>query len=941
MTQADILIYGEENTYLKSVGEALDKIGYSSAFLPSIDNKSVDSGKICSPIAVFVDAEIITGGVVGLGKTETLLANIDAPVIYLISDPKLETARLISEKRPLGHISLPANEEQLQNAIDISLYNHLLRDKIDEKDGWIYSTLGSLNEAIIVTDTNGHVTFANPMAEALSGLSSSELSGKHIIEKLCLTDEKTGERLSAASLSLGNCNCGISTNLILTDSKKRQVPAENKTSTIKDSTGNTSGVVWAFTDQTHKREAEDKLIKLSQAVEQSPATIVITDLDGNIEYVNPKFSETTGYSYDEAMGQNPRILKTDHISSEKYKELWDKISNGEEWRGEFLNKKKSGELFWEAASISPVRNSANKITHYLAVKEDITEKKQREKELHMLSSAIEKSVNIIFLTDVKGNIEYVNNTFEEVTGYNKDEIVGTSILKMIASNVKPREYVEFEKTLKKGKSWRGSYKSKKKKGGYYWVNTLTSPIKDEMGVTTHFLSVQEDITEKKISEERIEYLASYDELTGLVNRNKFMSLMSERMAHLEDANEKGMLLIVDIDDFKILNDTLGHSIGDKYLFTIAELLKNEVKKCTHSKGCLVGRLGSDEFAFFLSGVETECGLKIAEEIRQQIEHCHEGRLPTQVTSSIGIVLFPEHGTDRKELFTKADASIFRAKELGQNTCHLYMPEDRYLEEMHSKAEWKRRILEALKKDHFEIWLQPISNLKTGETYHYEVLARMRDDDGTIVPPATFISMAEIFGLVGEIDRIITHKAMLFQVELSKTGKNISLGMNLSGKDLEDKKLLDFLREKIIETGVKPESLHFEITETAAIHDLSHAISFITALKQLGCLFSLDDFGVGFTSFVYLREMPVDYIKIDGSFVKNLHNSKNDRLFVKAITDVARGMGIKTIAEFVECEEIIPLLKEYNVDYAQGYFIGKPAPAADLLATQTQKINKAT
>ena len=202
---------------------------------------------------------------------------------------------------------------------------------------------------------------------------------------------------------------------------------------------------------------------------------------------------------------------------------------------------------------------------------------------------------------------------------------------------------------------------------------------------------------------------------------------------------------------------------------------------------------------------------------------------------------------------------------------------------------------------------------------------MRQEDGAILLPSAFIETAEIFNLIGNIDRVITEKAMRFQEEMARNGKHVSVSMNLSGKNLGDEELLLFLNSKIKEIGLDPRYLTFEITETAAVHNMAKAVNFIKSLKSLGCHFSLDDFGVGFTSFVYLREMGVDYIKIDGSFIKNLHQSRNDQLFVKAIADVAQGMGIKTIAEFVENKETIKLLKGYGIDYAQGYAIGKPAP----------------
>jgi EAL domain-containing protein (putative c-di-GMP-specific phosphodiesterase class I) len=202
---------------------------------------------------------------------------------------------------------------------------------------------------------------------------------------------------------------------------------------------------------------------------------------------------------------------------------------------------------------------------------------------------------------------------------------------------------------------------------------------------------------------------------------------------------------------------------------------------------------------------------------------------------------------------------------------------------------------------------------------------MREEDGNIIMPGTFINVAEIFGMIGSIDRIVAEKTMVKQAALSKEGKCITFSINLSGKDLGDEKLLSFLQEKIVETGADPSHLVFEITETEAIHDLRHAVQFITELKSIGCQFSLDDFGVGFTSFIYLKEMLVDFIKIDGSFIKNLSSNKDDQVVVKSIIGVAKGMGVKTVAEFVETQESLDLLKEWGIDYAQGYLIGKPEP----------------
>ncbi|MEK7841724.1 MAG: GGDEF and EAL domain-containing protein, partial [Deltaproteobacteria bacterium] len=347
---------------------------------------------------------------------------------------------------------------------------------------------------------------------------------------------------------------------------------------------------------------------------------------------------------------------------------------------------------------------------------------------------------------------------------------------------------------------------------------------------------------------------------------------------------------------------------------------------TRARESIVGCLGGDEFAILMPYNDAKEIADAAELIQKKMGSLYNFMsTPIHLTLSIGIACYPRHGTSTRELFIKADAAMFHAKEMGRGKYHVYRLEDRDIEKMHSRLEWKERIQKAIDEDRFLPWFQPILDLKEDKVSHYEALARMRDEDGNILLPAVFIETAERFGLIGAIDRIIMEKTMRLQAETYQQERHLTFAMNLSGKNLGDEKLMTFLRSKIVETGAKPEYLVFEITETAAVRDINKAIKFIRDLKSIGCHFSLDDFGVGFTSFIYLREMEVDYVKIDGAFIKNLHKEYRDQLFVKAISDVAKGMGIKTIAEFVENEEIIKFLKRLGVGYAQGYAIGKPAP----------------
>jgi diguanylate cyclase (GGDEF)-like protein/PAS domain S-box-containing protein len=658
------------------------------------------------------------------------------------------------------------------------------------------------------------------------------------------------------------------------------------------------------------RESEERL---STILGNSVDAIIFLDNKELIQYVNPAAEALFGRNTEELIGKEFGFP----IMSSKTIEVEISQEGGDLRFAEL----RSAEATWKGEKA------------YVVSLNDITKRKLAESELKKFSDTIEQSMNMVFITDKEGRIEYTNPTLEKVTGYSKEEVIGQTPRLFASGETTMEEYEELWQTILAGKTWHGTFKNRKKNGQYYWVNSLISPIRSEKGEITHFLSVQDDVTEMMRSEERVEYLGSHDELTGLLSRSFFMKVLDEWAAYDEDKKNTGVLLLIDIDDFKSLNDTYGHLIGDRLLSSVSELLKKKVgdidsrHKEKSIKESIVARLGSDEFAVFLLHRGKKEGVEEAEEIRIGIEGLRLKEIPVQISASIGMSIYPAHGGTARDLLTKADAATYRAKEMGHNRCHLYRPEDHDLEEMQKRLTWKGRIQKALAEDRFIPWFQPILDLREDKVTHYEALVRLIDEEGAILLPGAFLDVAERFGVIGEIDRVVIEKTMRVQVEMSRIKKGITFtfSINLSGRDLGDEKVLSFIKTKITETGADPNYLIFEITETSAVHDLKAAIKFIDALKEIGCHFALDDFGVGFTSFVYLKEMKVDYIKIDGSFIRRLHENPNDQLFVRAITDVSKGMGIKTVAEFVETEETLKLLREYDVDYAQGYLIGKPAP----------------
>lgn len=553
--------------------------------------------------------------------------------------------------------------------------------------------------------------------------------------------------------------------------------------------------------------------------------------------------------------------------------------------------------------------------------QDITERKQLETELKKLSMILEESINFVFITNIEGIIEYVNPTFERLTGYSREEVIGQNPRILASGEVSPHIYRDLWETIMSGKIWRGDFKNRKKNGEFYWVKGLISPIKNEHNQITHFLAIQEDISEKILAEQHAHYLATYDRITGLLNREKFI----ENLNTIISQNLSGILILTDIDGFKMINEIYGHNTADEFLKHLSQIIVRIVDELTeHSP--ILGRLGEDEFAVAIPNIPGSDGWKIAEHLRKTVEAVNFSDDLIRTTLSAGVIEFPRHGLTTEELLSRADIAVYRAKEEpGKNRCHLFVPEDRDIEMIYSQLRQKERILKALEENRLVPWFQPILDLQDQKIHHYETLARMYDDAGNILLPGSFIPAAESLGLIDAIDRRMMQQVIQYQANLRQQGHDISFTMNISGKHVGDERFLDFLSSTIAHSGADPQKLIFEITETAAVRDLEQAIRFITALKDMGCRFALDDFGVGFTSFVYLKEMHVDFIKIDGFFIRRLHEHRYDQGIVRAMTSVAKEMEMKTIAEFVERQEVIPLLKKFGVDYAQGFLIGKPTP----------------
>lgn len=447
------------------------------------------------------------------------------------------------------------------------------------------------------------------------------------------------------------------------------------------------------------------------------------------------------------------------------------------------------------------------------------------------------------------------------------------------------------------------------------------PLRDEMDQmidTVGTLSERMEHIQRDREEARSElvWLADHDPLTRLLNRRRFNHDLTRLVNQSVHKKLSGALLFFDLDQFKDVNDISGHPVGDLLLQQVAEQLEALL-----GTGGSLGRFGGDEFALALPQAGSEQAIAIAEQVQMCIQSVviRNHGVRHQVSASIGIVLFPEHGVDTQQLLSDADLAMYQAKERGRGRWYLFSPEDQGREQANARVLWSERITEALIEDRFELHFQPIMELATGSMQRREALLRMSDVQGQLVYPNHFIPVAEKTGQIHAIDHWVLARSIL----VLQMHPGIDLSVNLSANAMEDPSLLPDLKDLLAQYDVDPTRLTFEITETVAVNSLQNTTRMMRDIQKLGCRFALDDFGSGFASYAYLRQLPMSAIKIDGAFIRNIAHNREDQIFVRAVTDIAHGMGKRVVAEFVENEEILSILREIGVDYAQGYHIGRP------------------
>lgn len=582
---------------------------------------------------------------------------------------------------------------------------------------------------------------------------------------------------------------------------------------------------------------------------------------------------------------------------------------------------------WNAQEITYASSLADLVSHAVeAQKRSIAESALLESESRY-RSLIENIPDIIYQTDLQGKITYVSPSVFNVGGYTVAEAIGLKLAKTVY--VDPDDGERFlTKLLKKGTVKNIEIQLLRKDRSLWWGSTSAHIVKDEDGVPRRIEGIIRDISVQKLAQDRLSYQAVHDSLTGLINRNEFEKRVSRLLLDIKKSNTGHAMFFMDLDQFKVVNDTCGHVAGDELLSKLGHLMLGII-----SKRDTLARLGGDEFGVLMENCSLEQAQLVADEILKTVMNYRflwAGKV-FRIGVSIGLVAINKDSANFTELFRQADAACYLAKDMGRNRIHAYHPDDAELAVRHREMNWVGRINQALEEDRFCLYAQPIVPLNSGKHRHYELLIRMLDEQGELILPGAFLPAAERYNLIEKLDAWVVQHACNFLAENPLFVEKVDfVTINLSGPSLTNQAFLASILRIFQETKVSPSMVCFEVTETVAISNLDSAINFIQNLKQSGFRFALDDFGSGISSFGYLKNLPVDYLKIDGMFVKGIVNDPIDYAMVKSINEIGHVMGMKTIAEFVENDEIRDMVAAIGVDYGQGYGLGKPKPLIDIL-----------
>jgi diguanylate cyclase (GGDEF)-like protein/PAS domain S-box-containing protein len=778
-------------------------------------------------------------------------------------------------------------------------------------------------DAIIATDRQGRVTAWNPGAERLYGWSAREAIGSSV-ERIVPPD-RAGEVSSLLRRALaGRGVAEIETERLRRDGSR--VAVALSLAPLRDERGTVIGATTVTRDNRDRARNEIMQARHAAIVEHSADAIVAVDTAGRITAWNHAATSLYGYTEREAVGQ----LASELVPSvdETTRTLPPNVQAGEVVRRETDRRRRDGTILTVASTLSPIRDRDGTVIGAVGVSRDVTLQRRAQAALQAAQARFQAAfehapIGMALVGSDSGLIVEANDALCEMTGYDPARLAG----RRLQTLYHPEEREEARRKL----DWlrTGTLPHLDDEARYvhregHVVHTqVRAAMVGEAGARYLLLQVL-DISDRKRFEGQLRRLADHDALTGLYNRRRFVEELEWIVGYAQRYGQPAALLTLDVDHFSYINDSYGHATGDELLGGVAALLRSRLRDTD-----ITGRLGGDEFGVLLPQTSLEDAESVAaaliEDAREQIQTVREGRR-VRATLSVGIrEIEPEAELTPAEQLAEAEIARNEAKERGRDRFAV-SGRDAASSARTRALSWVERLRDALEHDGFVLFEQPILDLARDRVDRSELLIRLLDGEGGVIAPGAFLGAAERYGLIKAIDRWVIGRAIRLLAERQAQGHDrLGLDVNLSGESIMDPTVMDFIASEVRNAPIDPTCLIFEVTETAAIANMGRARHLAHGLADLGCQFALDDFGAGFGSFYYLKHLPFDVVKIDGDFIKDLPANRTDQLTVRAIVQIARGLGKTTTAEFVGDRRTVELLREFGVDYAQGFYVGRPEP----------------
>lgn len=702
-----------------------------------------------------------------------------------------------------------------------------------------------------------------------------------------------------------------------------EVVVKSQGKPIPDKHGNISHISGILQDITHSNETFKQLNLLAAALEASADSIIITDKNGGIVWANPAMSRLSGYKYTELVGNTPNLWNSLSQDKSLFKDLWETILAGKTWKSELINCKKNGNEYLEEQTITSVLNEHGEISHFVSIKRDITEQKESNAKNLQAAQVFEHSIEGILICDKQNNIIRINPAFSKITGYSEQDIIGKkpNILKSGKHN--DDFFADMWSAINNTGMWQGEVWNRRKNGEIYPELLTISTLKDNADGIVEYIAIFADMTDRKQDEEQIRRLAYYDNLTNLPNRALSHEILKNALELSHTENKLTGILNVDIDHFFNINETLGHDAGDQLL----QIIARRIIRCNHELD-KTARISSNEFTIISPDINSPNQLaKKAQKLLESIaEPIMLNKQEIFVTASIGISIAPTDGDNDGVLFRSAESARNHAKREG-NTYQFFSDEmnTQGFEQLVMKSSLRR----ALERDEFQLFYQPQVDLKSGKIVGAESLIRWMHPDLGLVSPNKFIPILEETGLIIEVGEWILKTACQQNKEWQDKGyKPIQIAVNLSPRQFRQKSLLDNIKSVLNETKLPAKWLELEVTESSIMDNPQEVAKTLQSLHQLGIKLAIDDFGTGYSSLSYLKIFPIDVLKIDRSFIRDITFDRDDDTIVKTIIAMGHNLGLKIIAEGVEEQEQLDIIKEYGCEWFQGYYCSKPVPAAD-------------